>query len=91
MTPLHNHEHDEHQENKHHHDESSALLIDHVNLHTMNMWKGLVAMMGFVLFFFTEKALNVISEWRKHYQHRKKVNKRGSFVNTLYKRDKIKL
>ncbi|XP_011161229.2 zinc transporter foi isoform X2 [Solenopsis invicta] len=71
MMPLHSHEHDD-QEHEHHH-ESNALLIDHVNLHTMNMWKGLVAMMGFVLFFFTEKALNVISEWRKHYQHRKKL------------------
>lgn len=79
--PLHSHEHDD-QEHEHHH-ESNALLIDHVNLHTMNMWKGLVAMMGFVLFFFTEKALNVISEWRKHYQHRKKVNEKESFVVKL--------
>ncbi|XP_012534572.1 zinc transporter foi isoform X2 [Monomorium pharaonis] len=73
MMPFHSHDHDEHQEHEHHHDESDGLLIDHVNLHTMNMWKGLVAMMGFVIFFFTEKALNMISEWRKHYQHRKKL------------------
>ncbi|KYN13035.1 Zinc transporter foi [Trachymyrmex cornetzi] len=39
----------------------------------MNMWKGLVAMMGFMTFFFTEKALNMISEWRKHWQHKKKL------------------
>lgn len=70
--PPHHHEHGEHEE--HHHD--SELSIDHVNLHSMNMWKGLVAMMGFVSFFFTEKALNMISEWRKHWQHRKKVNKK---------------
>ncbi|XP_011689171.1 PREDICTED: zinc transporter foi-like isoform X2 [Wasmannia auropunctata] len=69
MMPLHQHEHDEHEE---HHDES-ALLIDHANLHSMNMWKGLVAMMGFVVFFFTEKAINMISEWWKHWQHRKKL------------------
>ncbi|KAL0131637.1 hypothetical protein PUN28_002882 [Cardiocondyla obscurior] len=67
MMPPHHHEHDEHQE--HHHDEQ----IDHINLHNINMWKGLVAMMGFVLFFFTEKALNMISEWRKHWQHKKKL------------------
>ncbi|KAL6259773.1 hypothetical protein P5V15_009685 [Pogonomyrmex californicus] len=73
MMPPHLHEHDEHQEHEHHHNESDALQIDHVNLHNMNMWKGLVAMMGFVLFFFTEKALNLISEWRKHWQHRKKM------------------
>lgn len=72
------HHHGGHEEHEHHHD--SALSIDHVNLHSMNMWKGLVAMIGFVSFFFTEKALNMISEWRKHWQHRKKVNKRGSFV-----------
>jgi len=82
--PSHHHEHDEHQEHTHR-DDSNALLIDHVNLHSTNMWKGLVAMMGFMLFFFTEKALNMISEWRKHWQHKKKVNKKkGSFaVNTL--------
>lgn len=73
--PPHEYEHEEHE---HHHDESSS--IDHMNLHNMNMWKGLVAMMGFVSFFFTEKALNMISEWRKHWQHRKKVKKRRSFV-----------
>ncbi|XP_018340535.1 PREDICTED: zinc transporter foi-like isoform X2 [Trachymyrmex septentrionalis] len=73
MMPLHHHENDKHHEHEHHHDDSNALLIDHVNLHSMNMWKGLVAMMGFVIFFFTEKALNVISEWRKHWQHKKKL------------------
>ncbi|KYM96773.1 Zinc transporter foi [Cyphomyrmex costatus] len=73
MMPLHHHENNKYQEHEHHHDESNALLIDHVNLHTMNMWKGLVAMMGFMTFFFTEKALNVISEWRKHWQHKKKL------------------
>lgn len=78
--PPHHHEHDEHQEHEHNHDENGEFLIDHMNLHSMNMWKGLVAMMGVVLFFFTEKALNVISEWRKHWQHKKKVNKSKSFV-----------
>lgn len=51
---------------------------DHVELdfkeqHNMNMWKGLVAMMGLALFFFTEKALTMLAEWRKLRQRRNKV------------------
>ncbi|XP_029171895.1 zinc transporter foi-like isoform X2 [Nylanderia fulva] len=72
MMPPHHHEHGEHHE--HHHDESSStLLINHMEQHTSNMWKGLVAMMGFVFFFFTEKLLITLTEWRKHRQRRSKL------------------
>lgn len=71
MSP-HHHEHD-HQDHEHHHEENSALFISHEEQHNMNMWKGLVAMMGVVMFFFTEKALIMLAEWRKHRQRRNKV------------------
>lgn len=69
--PSHHHEHDEHDD---HHREESALSINHVEQHNSNMWKGLVAMMGLVFFFFTEKALIMLAEWRKRRQRRNKVN-----------------
>lgn len=56
------------------HDHSHETL-DHETVHNLNMWKGFTAMMGVVLFFFTEKALNMIAEWRKHRQRRSKVRK----------------
>jgi hypothetical protein len=37
------------------------------------MWKGLVAALGLVFFFFTEKCLTLVGEWRKKQQRRKKV------------------
>ncbi|XP_011312191.1 zinc transporter foi-like [Fopius arisanus] len=46
--------------------------IDHESLHNSNMWKGLTAMMGLILFFFTEKALSIVAEWRKYRQRRNK-------------------
>ncbi|XP_015116641.1 zinc transporter foi [Diachasma alloeum] len=46
--------------------------IDHETLHNSNMWKGLTAMMGLILFFFTEKALSIVAEWRKYRQRRNK-------------------
>lgn len=48
-------------------------MIDHEAAHNENMWKGLVAMLGLVLFFFTEKALTLIAERRKQHQKRNKV------------------
>ncbi|RLU23386.1 hypothetical protein DMN91_003590 [Ooceraea biroi] len=75
MMPPHHHEHDEHDHHHHHHQENCA-LSSHTDQHSMNMWKGLVAMMGFVLFFFTEKTLNVLAEWRKHRQRRNKLHTR---------------
>ncbi|XP_034951471.1 zinc transporter foi isoform X2 [Chelonus insularis] len=56
--------------------------LDHVeaaseeDLHNLNMWKGVVAMMGLILFFFTEKALSMISEWRKYRQRKNKLPSR---------------
>ncbi|XP_076765309.1 zinc transporter foi-like, partial [Xylocopa sonorina] len=49
---------------------------DHKEQHNMNMWKGLVAMMGLALFFFTEKALTLVAEWRKIRQRRNKLPSR---------------
>ncbi|KMQ88794.1 zinc transporter foi [Lasius niger] len=73
MMPPHHHEHNEHHEHEHHREESSTLLINHMEQHSSNMWKGLVAMMGLVLFFFTEKALIILAEWRKRRQRRDKL------------------
>lgn len=67
MSPMtHNHEHSQIHE--------SHFITNHEELHNLNMWKGFVAMIGLVLFFFTEKALTVLAEWRKHRQRRNKVN-----------------
>lgn len=71
------HHHDEHEHNEHEHQESGASMIDHNEQHNTNMWKGLVAMMGLVLFFVTEKALTMLAEWRKHRQRRNKVEEEG--------------
>lgn len=68
MTHEHTHEY------IHNDNDSDHAIIDHKEQHNMNMWKGLVAMMGLVLFFFTEKALTVVAEWRKFRQRRNKVN-----------------
>ncbi|XP_029672303.1 zinc transporter foi isoform X2 [Formica exsecta] len=76
MMPPHHHEHDEHHDHDdhyHHHEESNTLLINHVEQHSLNMWKGLVAMVGLVIFFFTEKALIILAEWRKRRQRRNKL------------------
>lgn len=49
--------------------------------HNLNMWKGLTAMLGLITFFFTEKALAMIAEWRKHRQRKNKVSdRRQTFV-----------
>nr|CAD7451970.1 unnamed protein product [Timema tahoe] len=41
--------------------------------HDLNMWKGLVAALGVVFFFFTEKCLTLVAEWRKTVQKKRKV------------------
>jgi len=41
--------------------------------HDLTMWKGLVAALGLVFFFFTEKCLTLVGEWRKRQQRKKKV------------------
>jgi hypothetical protein len=48
-------------------------LSSAVDEHDLNMWKGLVAALGLVFFFFTEKCLTLVGEWRKRRQRRKKV------------------
>lgn len=90
--PPHHHEHNEHHEHDEHDDhyhreESSTLLFNHVEQHNLNMWKGLVAMMGVVTFFFTEKALIILAEWRKRRQrrqHRNKVNQKEAFTHYIF-------
>ncbi|XP_052757016.1 zinc transporter foi [Galleria mellonella] len=39
-----------------------------VHSHDDGMWKGLAAMLGVVFFYFTEKGLTVVVEWRKRRQ-----------------------
>lgn len=55
----------------HNHDHDS-INANH-DSHNLNMWKGFVAMIGLTLFFFTEKALNIIVEWRKYNKRQKQV------------------
>jgi hypothetical protein len=51
------------------HDGLSSAEVEH----DLNMWKGLVAALGLVFFFFTEKCLTLVGEWRKQRQRRRKV------------------
>ncbi|CAL7933142.1 unnamed protein product [Xylocopa violacea] len=67
----HDHTHERIHADVHDHAES-----DHKEQHNMNMWKGLVAMLGLALFFFTEKALTLVAEWRKIRQRRNKLPSR---------------
>ncbi|XP_034241906.1 zinc transporter foi [Thrips palmi] len=41
--------------------------------HSDNMWKGLVASLGVVFFFFTEKCLTLCAEWRKRHQRKSRT------------------
>lgn len=68
MSPM-VHHHDGHHDNDH-------VMPDHEDLHNLNMWKGLVAMIGLVLFFFAEKALTMFAKWRKLRQRRNKLPSR---------------
>lgn len=64
-------------ENSHSHSHSHThLSVSHSQEddHNTNMWKGFMAMIGLVMFFFTEKSLNIISEWRRYNQSRSKVS-----------------
>lgn len=49
------------------HDHSNPNAIAEMS-HNDGMWKGLAAMMGVVFFYFTEKGLTVVVEWRKRRQ-----------------------
>ncbi|XP_078035155.1 zinc transporter foi [Augochlora pura] len=69
MMPHHTHDH-------HGYDDNDHAELDHKEQHNINMWKGVVAMAGLVLFFFTEKALTLVAEWRKLRQRRNKLPSR---------------
>ncbi|KAJ4439881.1 zinc transporter foi [Periplaneta americana] len=56
----------------HTHDSSTSAADEH----DLNMWKGLVAALGLVFFFFTEKCLTLVGEWRKQRQRKRKVPSR---------------
>ncbi|XP_053980184.1 zinc transporter foi-like isoform X1 [Hylaeus volcanicus] len=70
MMP-HDHSHEQVHDN-----DSDHATIDHKEQHNSNMWKGVVAMIGLALFFFTEKALTLVAEWRKRRQRRNKLPSR---------------
>ncbi|XP_028161693.1 zinc transporter foi [Ostrinia furnacalis] len=53
-------------DHSHDHDHETAVQVSHS--HDDGMWKGLAAMMGVVFFYFTEKGLTVVVEWRKRRQ-----------------------
>jgi hypothetical protein len=38
-----------------------------------NVWRGFVALVGILLFFFMERCLTVVSEWRRRNQKKNKV------------------
>ncbi|KAG8039597.1 hypothetical protein G9C98_008240 [Cotesia typhae] len=59
----------------HSHDEGNTVHVEinSEDSHNSNMWKGLVAMIGLIMFFFMEKALSMISEWRKYRQRKNKL------------------
>ena len=56
-----------------HHGSQHGSISSAKDEHDLNMWKGLVAALGLVFFFFTEKCLTLVGEWRKRRQRRKKV------------------
>lgn len=60
----------------HDHDGDNHDHGDGEDQHEKNMWRGFVAMLGLIFFFFMEKCLTLGAEWRKQRQLRKnKVNK----------------
>lgn len=44
--------------------------------HQSMIWKGLIAVLGIIFFFFTERALTMIAEWRKKRQKEEKPSSR---------------
>lgn len=50
------------------HDHGHETGVDTKVSHNDGMWKGLAAMLGVVFFYFTEKGLTVVVEWRKRRQ-----------------------
>jgi hypothetical protein len=56
-----------------HHGSQHDSLTSPEDEHDLSTWKGLVAALGLVFFFFTEKCLTLVGEWRKQRQRRRKV------------------
>ncbi|XP_052742818.1 zinc transporter foi [Bicyclus anynana] len=50
------------------HDHGHENALNGKSSHDDGMWKGLAAMLGVVFFYFTEKGLTVVVEWRKRRQ-----------------------
>lgn len=46
-----------------------------VNGHEKMVWVGFVAVVGIIAFFFMERALTMIAEWRKKRQKKERVGK----------------
>lgn len=65
-----------HHSHSHEHSHTHLSVNHSDDEHTTNMWKGFVAVIGLILFFFTEKALNIIAEWKKYNQSRNEVSKK---------------
>ncbi|GBP49225.1 Zinc transporter foi [Eumeta japonica] len=64
-------------------DNDLVVLNAPASSHDDGMWKGLAAMMGVVFFYFTEKGLTVIVEWRKRRQKIDKEKKLPAKVRVL--------
>lgn len=57
------------------HDHSGSLGSSDTNHgeHELNLWKGFTASVAVVFFFFTEKCLSLLTEWRKRRQRKNKA------------------
>lgn len=64
----------------HSHDHDDLITSNHDD----NMWKGFVAMMGLIFFFFMERLITLGAKWRKHRQLRGKVCRYLRDVMFLY-------
>lgn len=68
MTSSHHHHHSDNDENGTHQDHHGHGVGEN-----MNMWKGCVAMLGLVFFFFMERMIIIAAKWRKTRQLKDKV------------------
>lgn len=57
----------------HSHDHAPSRKDSEPDDHDVNIWRGLVAMLGVVFFYFTEKCLTLIAECRKKRQRKTQV------------------
>lgn len=48
--------------------------------HEKMVWVGFVSVVGIIAFFFMERALTMIAEWRKKRQKKERVGKNHIFV-----------